>query len=73
MIRITNKLRLNEMIEELKQAVEACGLSRYRISVLTEGRVSQGELSRWFKGELKLGSDKLDAIAAVIGAKIVLA
>ena len=58
------------MVDELKAAVESCGLSRYRISVLTEGRVSQGELSRWFKGELKLGSDKLDAIAAVIGATV---
>jgi hypothetical protein len=60
------------MVEELKRAVDASGLSRYRVSVLTEGRVSQSELSRWFAGRLNLGPDKLDAIAEVIGAKIVL-
>ncbi len=58
------------MVEELKRAVDASGLSRYRVSVLTEGRVSQSELSRWFAGRLKLGSDKLDAIAEVIGATV---
>ena len=58
------------MVDELKRAVESSGLSRYRVSVLTEGRVSQSELCRWFKGELKLGSDKLDAIAEVIGATV---
>lgn len=58
------------MVDELKQAVVSCGLSRYRVSVLTEGRVSQSELCRWFQGKLNLGPDKLDAIAAVIGATV---
>jgi len=58
------------MVEELKRAVDACGLSRYRVSVLTEGRVSQSELCRWFQGTLNLGPDKLDAIAEVIGATV---
>lgn len=58
---------------QLKNAVLKCGMSRYRIAKVLDGYVTESELCRWLKGQLNLGSHKLDAIGYIIGAELVVA
>ena len=61
------------MVSELKALVQSCGLTRYRIAKLSDGRISESELSRWVHGRLNLGPAKLDLVAEIVGAKVVAA
>lgn len=59
------------MIEELKRIVRTSGRSQWELSRATGGRVVPPELSRWLSGRGCLGQAKLDALAGVLGVKLV--
>jgi transcriptional regulator with XRE-family HTH domain len=54
--------------DQLRRAVDASGLSRYRIA--KEIGVSESLLSRFMSGKW-LGEENLDALAALLGLNIV--
>lgn len=57
------------MNDQVKQAVEQSGLTRYRICKLSG--VSQGMLSRFMNGYTDMTLATLDRIAPVIGVSLV--
>jgi len=59
------------MIDELKEAVRASHLSRYRIAKDSDGKLSESELCRWLQNQHNLGQSKLDAVAAAVGVKLI--
>jgi predicted transcriptional regulator len=50
--------------DELRQAVEACGMTRYRIAKLLA--ISEATLSRFMSGERGLTMKCLDQLAALL-------
>ena len=59
------------MIDDLKKAVRATGLSLWDLSRATGLAVVPAELSRWLNGKSCLGQNKLDALAAAAGVSVV--
>jgi transcriptional regulator with XRE-family HTH domain len=53
-----------KLSDELRRAVDASGLSRYRIAKLLD--VSESLLSRFMSGKGGLSLDTLDALAALL-------
>lgn len=58
------------MIEQVKQALEASGKTRYRVA--KESGISQGQLSRLVSGERGLTVDTLEKLADCLGLEIVI-
>jgi transcriptional regulator with XRE-family HTH domain len=57
------------MIEVLKQAIRGCGLPMY---VLAErAGVTNGQLSRFMRGERTLRADTVEKLCKVLGLKLV--
>jgi hypothetical protein len=54
--------------EQLREAVETCGLSRYRI--WKETGITQSTLSRFVRGHAALDLESVDALAAFLGLEL---
>jgi hypothetical protein len=61
------KQRLS-LSDELRQAVERSGLSRY--SIWQQTGIDQGSLSKFMDGERGLGMESIDKIADLLGLHI---
>jgi transcriptional regulator with XRE-family HTH domain len=61
--------RQAKMSDEIRQAVDDSGLSRYRIC--KELGIDQGLFSRFMAGTSALSLDNLDKLADLLGLKIV--
>jgi transcriptional regulator with XRE-family HTH domain len=57
------------MTDALKAALEASGLSRYRIAKVTG--LTEPSLSRFMRGETSLRLDKADLLAEYLGFRLV--
>lgn len=55
--------------DEIKEAIESSGLSRYRLSL--ESGVAQSVLSRFMSGTRGLSTDTLDRLAKVLRMSVV--
>jgi transcriptional regulator with XRE-family HTH domain len=55
--------------EQLIEAIEACGVSRHRLS--QETGVSESALSRFVRGERGIGIGSVDALAEHLGRTLV--
>lgn len=55
--------------EQLRQAIEQCGLTRYRISQLTG--IDQAALSRFHNGKAGLPLASIDILCELLGARLV--
>jgi len=62
------KQRLS-LSDELRQAVERSGLSRY--SIWQQTGIDQGSLSKFMDGERGLGMESIDKLADLLGLHIV--
>ncbi len=58
------------LLEQLRSALEASGVSRYRLSA--ESGVSQSHLSRFVSGESGCSVENAERIADALGLEIVL-
>ena len=58
------------LIDEICKAIEASGVSRYRIA--KDLGITQGHLSRLMSGERGLSIDKVERLADYLGLKIVI-
>jgi predicted XRE-type DNA-binding protein len=54
--------------DELRQAIERSGLSRY--SIWQQTGIDQGSLSKFMDGERGLGLESIDKLAALLGLHI---
>jgi hypothetical protein len=61
------KQRLS-LSDELRQAVERSGVSRY--SIWQQTGIDQGSLSKFMDGERGLGMESIDKLAALLGLHI---
>lgn len=61
------KQRLS-LSDELRQAVERSGVSRY--SIWQQTGIDQGSLSKFMDGERGLGIESIDKLAALLGLHI---
>lgn len=62
---VTKKLALSDQI---RQAVDASGLSRYAICKATG--IDQGAMSRFMAGEMGLALETLDRLGEVLGLEV---
>ncbi len=60
---------LMRLSEQIRKAINSCGLSRYRIAI--EANVEQASLSRFMAKEHGLTTDTLDKIAEVLRIDLV--
>ena len=63
------KAKRVKLSNQVRQAVDACGVSRYRLSKATG--LSQSQLSRFMAGHIGLSMHALDALADVMGLDVV--
>jgi transcriptional regulator with XRE-family HTH domain len=63
------KAKRVKLSNQVRQAVDACGVSRYRLSKATG--LSQSQLSRFMAGYLGLSMHALDILADVLGMDVV--
>jgi hypothetical protein len=63
-------MAINLLSDQLREAVERSGKSRYRISA--ETGIPQATLSRFIRGLAGLGLENLDKLCQCIGARLVL-
>ncbi len=69
MARLVHDGDMSYMIEQTKKAIQASGLSRYRIA--QESGVSESALSRLVSGERpSLSVDSCEAILATLGYRV---
>jgi len=61
---------MSEILEQLRQAVEESGESRYAISKATG--IDQGNLSKLMNGQGGLGLSNIEALADHLGLEIVI-
>ena len=54
--------------DELRQAIERSGVSRY--SIWQQTGIDQGSLSKFMDGERGLGMESIDKLAALLGLHI---
>lgn len=62
-----NKQRLS-LSDELRQAIERSGVSRY--SIWQQTGIDQGSLSKFMDGERGLGMESIDKLADLLGLHI---
>ncbi len=65
---IAERVSMKTLSEQVRNAIERAGVSRYRIS--KETGVSQPALSRFIHGERGLSIEALDAIGLYLGLSI---
>lgn len=63
------KKKQMSLSDELRQAVERSGLSRY--SIWQQTGIDQGSLSKFMDGERGLGLESIDKLAELLGLHIV--
>ena len=63
------KKRTKRFSDEIRAAVESCGVTRYRISKLTD--IDAAVLCRFVQGQVGLSMDSLDKLAECIGLHVV--
>jgi transcriptional regulator with XRE-family HTH domain len=61
--------RTAKLSDQIRRAVDASGLSRYRIS--KELGIAESTMSRFMSGKGGLSMDSIDALAALLGLNIV--
>lgn len=66
--RRASMVRMKTISDQLRAAIDGCGLTRYRIAQLTG--VPESTLSRFMAGQ-PMKSDRIDRIAPVIGVELV--
>ena len=54
--------------DQLRQAIETCGVTRYRL--WQETHVDQATLSRFMSGKTKLTLDSIDRLCAYLGLEL---
>jgi transcriptional regulator with XRE-family HTH domain len=54
--------------DQLRQALDECGLSRYQISLQTG--IDQSQLSRFVHGTAKLSMDSMDKLGEALNLKL---
>lgn len=54
--------------DEIRRAIDACGLTRYRIC--QETGIKEAQMSRLMKRKGFLGQDNLDALAKLLGLHV---
>lgn len=59
----------NTISAQLRAAIRASGMSRYRISKLTG--IDQAVLCRFLQGQVGISLDSIDALGACLGLRIV--
>ena len=69
MVRMAKKSKRPKLSEQVREAVEASGLSRYRIA--KETGLYEATLSRFMSGERGLTLKALDVLAEYLGLEIV--
>ena len=62
------KLQRASLSDELRQAIERSGLSRY--SIWQQTGIDQGSLSKFMDGERGLGLESIDKLADLLGLHI---
>lgn len=63
-------MAIKPVSEQLREAVEQCGKTRYRISM--ETGIPQSVLSRFANRKAGMGWDSIDKLCECIGARLVL-
>lgn len=58
------------MSDQIRSAIDSCGITRYRIS--KETGISESALSRFMTGERGLSMTALDALADYLGLDVVM-
>jgi hypothetical protein len=58
-----------KLSDQVRRAVDRCGLSRYRICKLA--RIDQASLSKFMMGKVGLSMPTLEALAGFLGLRIV--
>jgi transcriptional regulator with XRE-family HTH domain len=59
-----------KMSDQIRSAIDSCGITRYRIS--KETGISESALSRFMTGERGLSMTALDALADYLGLDVVM-
>ncbi len=62
-------MQLSPLTEQLRQAIDNSGLTRYRIAKDTG--VSESTLSLWYRGRRRIPSKVLDAVGTYLRLKLV--
>jgi len=62
------KKQAKQFSDEIRAAVESCGVTRYRISKLTG--IDAAVLCRFVQGQVGLSMDSLDKLAECIGLHV---
>jgi transcriptional regulator with XRE-family HTH domain len=57
-------------LDELRKAIEACGVNRHRIAQDTG--ISASALSRWFSGERGLSIESIETLVDYLGMEIII-
>ncbi len=65
---ISRMLTMVPLIEDIRQAVEASGKTRYRIA--KDSGIAESQLSRLMSGERGLSIESLEQLAACLGLEI---
>jgi transcriptional regulator with XRE-family HTH domain len=59
-----------KILNEIKQAIEASGKTRYRIA--QEAGIAQSQLSRVMRGEARLSVDNIERLAEFLDLEIII-
>ena len=63
-----SKRRSNKLSDQLRQAIDDSGLTRYRIAKLT--RIDESALAKFYNGQAGLSLEALDRLAECLGITI---
>jgi transcriptional regulator with XRE-family HTH domain len=63
------KRRTNKLSDQLRQAIDDCGQTRYQIAMATG--LDQAALSKFHHGERNLSWDSVDRLGEYLGLRIV--
>ena len=64
------KRRSRKLTDQLRQAIDDCGLTRYRIA--KETGISEATLSKFYLGQRGLSMEALNALGEYLGLRIVM-
>lgn len=65
-----HRKRLTSVSEQVRQLIESCGLTRYRIAQQTG--IAESTLSRFVAGQRTLSSDALDKLGELLDLEVVM-
>ena len=61
----------DKLTDQLRRAIEDCGMSRYQISRQTDPPIAEAVLSRFMNGKGGFSLDTLDVLAKALNLRIV--